>query len=276
MKKNPDQLRRTVLFLLGLNVGLRAGDEHYALRRDAPNSPSQLTFRRNEKGLRCLVYQEDSTTKTNDGGLNHMRKQRKLVWVYPSDNVLRCPVRIIDKYVSLLPPVTPKSKKTNFYLRRLEKLTPAQWYGEQVVGLNTLRSYMKEMAKEAKIDLFITNHSLRRSGTTRLFRGGVDRKLVKEFTGHSSDAVDEYQVTSDEQREMLSKIIAGKKEQTIPIPSLDLSVSDKQEGSNIGCWCNKQQLNLNAPEKIGQMITGILEQKKGMKAKIKLEIEFST
>ena len=82
----PDQLRSTVLFLLGLNVGLRAGDEHYALRRETPDSPSQLTFERNDEGVRCLVYREDSTTKTNDGGLKHMRKQRKVVWVYPSED----------------------------------------------------------------------------------------------------------------------------------------------------------------------------------------------
>ena len=32
---NPDILRRTVLFLIGINVGLRAGDEHYNLRHDS-------------------------------------------------------------------------------------------------------------------------------------------------------------------------------------------------------------------------------------------------
>ena len=30
-EENPDQLHSTVLFLLGWNLGLRAGDEHYAL-----------------------------------------------------------------------------------------------------------------------------------------------------------------------------------------------------------------------------------------------------
>ena len=45
----PDKLRNTVLFLIGLNIGLRAGDEHYDLRRDIPGKPSQLQFRRNDK-----------------------------------------------------------------------------------------------------------------------------------------------------------------------------------------------------------------------------------
>ena len=98
---NPNQLRDTVLFLLGLNIGLRAGDEHYYMRRDAPDMPSQLQFKRNENGVRCLVYTEDNVTKTNDGGLKWMRKERKIVWVYPSSNSERCPVRIVDKYISL-------------------------------------------------------------------------------------------------------------------------------------------------------------------------------
>ena len=91
-EENPDQLRSTVVFLLGLNLGLRAGDEHYALCRDTPTKPSQLSFKRNDKGVRCLVYTEDSVTKTNQGGIKHMRKERKVVWVYPSGNVNRCPV----------------------------------------------------------------------------------------------------------------------------------------------------------------------------------------
>ena len=43
------------------------------------------------------------------------------------------------------------------------------------------------MLNNAKLNGFFTNHSLRCSGTTRLFQNGIDRKLVKESTGHTSD-----------------------------------------------------------------------------------------
>ena len=123
------------------------------------------------------MYTEDSVTKCNDGGLNHMRKDRKVVWVYPSSNPVRCPVRIIDKYISLLPPMRPNVnvKKPNFYLRSLDKFTPGQWYQEQVVGLDTLRKVMSDVCKKANIEGFITNHSLRRTGTTKLFREGISK-----------------------------------------------------------------------------------------------------
>ena len=79
----PDKLREKVLFLLGIHLALHAGDEHYALRRDEPDRPSQLSFRRNEKGQHCLVYHKDTVTKTNDGGLANLRKELKIVWIFP-------------------------------------------------------------------------------------------------------------------------------------------------------------------------------------------------
>ena len=61
----------------------------------------------------------------------------------------------------------------------------------------------------AGYDGFFSGHSLRRTGGSRLFQAGVQRKLVKEVTGHASDAIDKYQVTSDSQRAAMSNILQG-------------------------------------------------------------------
>ena len=100
-------------------------------------------------------------------------------------------------------------RKENFYLQSRVKTTPKLWYQEQVIGNNTIGKVVKTLVDKAKIEGFFTNHSLHRSGGTRLFRAGVDRKLVKEFTGHRFDAIDSYQITSHEQREQLCNIIQG-------------------------------------------------------------------
>ena len=100
------------------------------LCRDMPNKASLLSFERDSRGIRCLVYCEDTGTKTNDTGLKQVRKECKVVWVFPNnENVTRCPVHLVDKYISLCPPYF---KKPNFYLQSLTKTNPAQWYGEQV------------------------------------------------------------------------------------------------------------------------------------------------
>ena len=154
------------------------------------------------------MYCEDCVTKTHDGGLQDMRRDRKEVWIYPNSEIfLRCPVRLVQKYLSLCPKY---DKKDNFYLKALQKPIPTQWYTVQVVGQNTLAKVIKELMKEADIVGYSTNHSAHRTGGTRLFRGGVNRKIIKEATGHSSDAVDKYQLTSDEQQKEMSRILAAK------------------------------------------------------------------
>ena len=210
-----------------------------------------------------------------------MHRERKVVWVYLSESPERCLVRIIDKYISLLPPVKTSTKRFNFYLHSLEKYTPAQWYGEQVVGRNTLCKTISDICKDAKIDGFRTNHSLRRTGTTRLFQHGVDHKLIKEFTGHTSDAVDAYQVTSKDQHREMSKILTsnnyekqkgdGKK----CVGEVEIALAETSGKSPMSCVCNKEQFDIDKSEKLGSLFTQIVSACKGGKAKIKLEIEFS-
>ena len=45
----PEKFRDTALFLIGINCGLRAGDEHYDLHRDMPTMSSQFAFHRNDE-----------------------------------------------------------------------------------------------------------------------------------------------------------------------------------------------------------------------------------
>ena len=63
------------------------------------------------------------------------------------------------------------------------------------------------MLKHAGLDGFFTNHSLRWTTAMRLFQAGQNLKLIKEVTGHVSDAVEKYEITSDKQRMHVSSII---------------------------------------------------------------------
>ena len=203
----PDILRNTVLFLIGINTTLRAIEEHYYLHREMPYKSSQLQFERDPDGVKCLVYREDAVSKTHDGGIDDRKSDRKEVWVYLNDDTNRCTVRLVEKYLALCPRYF---KKENFYLQSLQKPTPPQWYGEQVIGKNTISKVVSELMQKGKFEGFFTNHSLHRSGGTHLFRAGVDRKLIKEVTGHKSDSVDAYQITGHDQRRMISNVVQGK------------------------------------------------------------------
>ena len=152
---------------------LRAVEDHYNLRQTMPNQKSQISVELSDSGKCCLVYREDTVT---NGGIKDMRCECKVVWVYPSSNVTRCPVCLTLKYLSLCPRYI---RKPNFYLRSLEKLTPTTGYAEQLVSAHTLSKVIIKLMYKAEIQGFFTNHSAHRTGSTRLFRAGLTVKLSR-------------------------------------------------------------------------------------------------
>ena len=141
-----------------------------------------------------------------------MKKERKIVWIKPNKNPLRCPVRIVEKYLKLLP---TGGMKPNLYLHSLKRPKPHTWYCETPLGINKVRSVVKEILHDAGLDGFFTNHSLHRTAATCLFQAGQNVKLIKEVTGNISNAVEKYEITSDQQRMNISSIIQGEKQEII-------------------------------------------------------------
>ena len=282
---NPEKLHNTVLYILGVNLALRAGDEHYALRRSGCGIQSQLSFESNEMGLRCLVYREDTITKTNRGGLRDMKKERKIVWIKPSSNWVRCPVRIVEKYMNLLP---VEGKKRNLYLQTLKVPRPNCWYSSTPLGINKVRAVVGSILKKSGLDGFFTNHSLRRTCATRLFQAGQSVKIVKEITGHVSDAVHKYQTTSDEQRMAVSKIIQGDvcEKKLSEAPEMEV-VEQPKELSNdekfklkplkLPVIVHNPQAESDVTEKsnedVGSIIQKAIKAVGARKAKLKIEVE---
>ena len=83
----------------------------------------------------------------------------------------------------------------------------APWYDEAPVGKNTLATTVKEMCTEAGFDNK-TNHSLRATGTSAMFRANVPEKIIQNTTGHRSiEALQFYVRISEEQHRAVSKVM---------------------------------------------------------------------
>ena len=123
----PDKLRSTVLYLLGVNCALRASDKHYNLHGPRGCTTFQLSFKPNSLNVKCLVYCKDNVTKCNKGGV---KKERKIVWIKPSNNVNTCPIRLVRKYLTLLP---KEGSKPNLYLQSMSKPRLHCWYPMSVI-----------------------------------------------------------------------------------------------------------------------------------------------
>ena len=191
---SPKTLRDTLLWTLGLYFGLRGGQEHRNLRFDN----SQLAVKVDEHGRRYLQYTED-ISKTNQGGLAHRLIKPKVCRAYENANhPERCPVRLYEVYRSHCP---SKNASNALYLRALENPNGNVWYGNQPAGRETLGNVVSNLMKEAKMDGFYTNHSLRATLATRLYEAGVDEQLIQESTGHRSvEGVRNYKRSNSNQK----------------------------------------------------------------------------
>ena len=112
----------------------------------------------------------------------------------------------------------------------------------------------------------------------------MDRKLVKETTGHASDAVDAYQITSDRQRESLSKIIAAdpcKVNEKVVNTEEKLSEDLKLEGRNACVTLENSGRKLITDKKVNvdnvvEIIQNVIDTTKNAgKTVIRLEIEIN-
>ena len=84
------------------------------------------------------------------------------------------------------------------------------WFSSVPIGHNKLQGMVKCIIMEkAGVNGHFTNHSLRATAVSRLFREGVDDKLIKGVTGHRSEALDCYKRETEEQHANVSKIVQG-------------------------------------------------------------------
>ena len=148
--------------------------------------------------------------------------------------------------------------------------------------VNSVGKVISKLMSDAGYSGFFSGHSLRRTGGSRLFQAGVQRKLVKECTGHSSDAVNTYQITSDDQRATISEIIQSDPKVackgtsgdvtavagTATDPQIQKSNANKTPNLKEKCSCESQGYGGLIEQLISHVnATG--------KAKIKIEIEIT-
>ncbi len=128
--------------------------------------------------------------------------------VYGSTNPSRNVVNLFAQYIHLLP-CEQKNPSLYKYALSTSKRSGSQWYSDRPVGVNQLKKVVKGIMCRGGLEGKYTNHSLRATCTTRMFEAGVDEQLIKNFTGHKSDAVCEYKRVSETLLRKASSTITG-------------------------------------------------------------------
>ena len=116
---------------------------------------------------------------------------------------------VLDTYLGKLSPEA--LEKDTFYIQPVASFDGSKpWYTAKAIGKNTLAKMVKEICVDASICGRKTNHSLRATGVSDLFQAGVPDKIIKERSGHlSMDGLHQYQRTTSEQEENVSKVLAS-------------------------------------------------------------------
>ena len=236
----PRSLQNAVFYYVGKLCCLRGGQEHRALKLSQLKrhmNPDQYTYYEN-------------VSKNRNGTFKQLHVKEKEVPIYACPEFKateRCPVYLLDMYISKLPPEAVV--KDLFYLRPLDVTStdPTQpWYSSLPVGKHTLNEKVKKMCSMAGIPGRKTNHSLRATGATEMYESGAPEKLIQERTGHRSlEALRSYERTSAQHLHMAKSTkstilgINPSASQASPTPSPGISFQNLH-----GCTINITMTNL--------------------------------
>ncbi|XP_060562763.1 uncharacterized protein LOC132722310 [Ruditapes philippinarum] len=169
--KDALSLQHTVFFYNCKLFGLRGYDEHRNLETDQFEIGSDS----NEK---FIVY-TGKNSKTYNGGLKHRRIEPKVIKHYNNRQ------NIVDYYDQYLKSVGDGS----FYKRPINSQKPGDVrFSNQVVGVNKLKGFMKEICQLAGLEGVYTNHSGKKTCATSLYQKDVPEQEIMKRTGHRSVA----------------------------------------------------------------------------------------
>ncbi len=192
---NPKSLQNAAFYVIGKFFALRGGNEHRNLRLSQ---------------LRRESAPDKYVSKNTNGSFKNLHIKPKIVPLFACPEAGdRCPVTILDKYITKLPVYA--QEQDLFYLRPLPKVPvdpSLPWYAKAPVGRDSLNKTVKKMCQEAKIEGNKTNHSLGATGATQLYERGVPEKQIQERTGHRSlEALRVYERTSEAQHRAATSVL---------------------------------------------------------------------
>ena len=182
---SPKQLQQTVIYLMGIHLGLRASSEHKQLVF-GNNSQLRLEIKNDEE---TLVYTE-TVSKNKNFGLKQSRMEPKVVRILPNtERPERCLVNVYKEYVIHRP-----STETDgpLHLSCLQAPKGKVWYKRQPLGIHQIEKVTKDLMQRLGKEGYYTNTSLRRTSKSRLVEGGIPREVAKRRIGHLSGADADY------------------------------------------------------------------------------------
>ena len=142
------------------------------------------------------------------GGLKDLKYSPRVIrhLCCPSDNSDHFPC-LVNCYAKYLESVKSLSVKTDGFYFRPNSDSAKFCFDNVPVGMNSLNKILPDkLCGEAGLTRK-TSHSLRVTCATTLFQNLVEEKLIRERTGHRSNALYKYEKTNVDQLRKVSEIL---------------------------------------------------------------------
>lgn len=183
---SPKQLQNTLIYVLSLELGLRAANElksmTYGLASD------ELKIAEND-GEEKLFYKENSS-KTRHFGFKQAKQEPKCVTLSKNvTNPERCPIFLFKKFLHHRPNT---SKVNSLFLSPIDCPKSDIWYKQTPLGIHQIEKVTSNLMKSVGKSENFTNTSLRRTGKTRMLSSGIPNEVTKQRIGHVSNADQAY------------------------------------------------------------------------------------
>lgn len=201
LEQNPTKLQEYIWFSLCFHFGRRGREGWRELEKDF------FMIKNDASNKRFVTMVVTERTKNNAGGNKQIDQDYSDIRMYEVNNDKLDPVALFEFYLSKLNPdncaLFQKSKK-NY------SINDDVWYSKEVVGKNTLSSIMKNISQKAGLSQVYTNHCVRASTVTTLYRAGIDTRQICSITKHKNeDTLTHYiSSSSDAQKQKASSVLS--------------------------------------------------------------------
>ena len=152
------------------------------------------------------IYYEykELISKNNQHRFRDIDTRNKVVKVFALPGNDHCTVKLLDRYLPLLPPDAPY-----LYMRAKDTfsmVSSVSSYTNQRVGFISLKNILSGLSKKFAKSVWYINHSLWTTTITRMFQAQVEEKVIAETSSHKSLKVLRcYEHTSQQQQQNVSK-----------------------------------------------------------------------
>ena len=172
---DPETLLHTVWFIFSKCFGFRGCQEFRQLKW------GDIAKKQDDNGDTYLEWNE-RLTKTRAGNSSHQRAFPPKIFrnkKFPE----RCPIALYDLYSER------RNPNCDDFLQGVNYNRPSpqsKWFMPQPMGINRIGQIMSRIARRAGLVGKYTNHSIRRSMCTQLFKKGMDSELIRQLSGHKT------------------------------------------------------------------------------------------